>query len=92
MTETPKGDGGLPQAAIAALRKGKTIEAIKIVRQERGLGLKEAKDAVDDYLRHDPILQRSLRQAQEEARRGCVPWVLALIALAALVYYLVTGN
>src|SRR5260370_12770061 len=33
-----------PAAAIAALTKGHKIEAIKIVRQEWSLGLKEAKE------------------------------------------------
>lgn len=40
----------LPEAAIAALRDGSVIEAIKIVREQTGLGLKEAKDAVDAHM------------------------------------------
>lgn len=37
----------LPAAAAAALRSGNKIEAIKIVRAELRIGLKEAKDLVD---------------------------------------------
>ncbi len=33
------------------LRQGKKIEAIKIYREQTGVGLKEAKDAVDDMER-----------------------------------------
>jgi ribosomal protein L7/L12 len=41
--------GTLPQEAIAALESGNVIEAIKIVRERTGLGLKEAKEAVEAY-------------------------------------------
>lgn len=40
---------GLPAEAIAALSRGQLIEAIKIVRAATGLGLKEAKDLVEQY-------------------------------------------
>jgi len=40
----------LSPLAIEALRQGRTIEAIKIVRQDTGLGLKDAKDLVDRHL------------------------------------------
>ena len=36
-----------PAAAEAALLKGNKIEAIKIVRKDRGVDLKEAKDLVE---------------------------------------------
>ena len=36
-----------PKAAIEALWQGNVIEAIKVVRQERNIGLKEAKEVVD---------------------------------------------
>ena len=45
MTGTPKEEASLPPAAIEALRRGNKIEAIKIVRVERNLGLKEARAA-----------------------------------------------
>lgn len=37
----------LPEALYDALRRGKTIEAIKIYREVTGAGLKEAKAAVE---------------------------------------------
>lgn len=37
----------LPPAAVAALIKGQKIEAIKILREERRIGLKEAKESVE---------------------------------------------
>lgn len=43
----------LPPDAIAAIERGEFIEAIKHVREHTGLGLKEAKDAVDRYRNGD---------------------------------------
>jgi ribosomal protein L7/L12 len=36
---------------LAALRLGKTIEAIRLLRESSGLGLKEEKDVVEQHLR-----------------------------------------
>ena len=92
MTETSREDAGLPSAAIAALQKGNKIEAIKIVRVERNLGLKEAKDCVDDYVRRDPSLKRKMDEAQAEARKGFVFWFVVLLALGSAVYYFLAGK
>ena len=92
MTETPREDVSLPPPVIEALRTGKKIEAIKLLRLERNLGLKEAKDLVDAYVRRDPLLQRSLEQAQAETNRGCLLWLAGLLALGAVVYYLLAGK
>ncbi len=40
----------LPANVLIALQQGNTVEAIKLLRQSTGLGLKEAKDAIDDHL------------------------------------------
>ena len=79
-----------PPAAVAALEQGNTIEAIKLVRLDRGLGLKESKDLVDAYLRSRPDLQRRLEAAQAEARQGFVRWLIIFLALAAAAAYFVT--
>jgi ribosomal protein L7/L12 len=39
--------GGLPANVKAALNRGETIEAIKLLRQATGMGLKDAKDRID---------------------------------------------
>jgi ribosomal protein L7/L12 len=49
-TSSSSTNPGLPPAAQSAIREGNLIEAIKVVRQERSLGLKEAKDVVDAYI------------------------------------------
>lgn len=45
----------LPADVLAALERGKTIDAIKLLRAATGLGLKEAKDLVDAHLRGRPV-------------------------------------
>ena len=52
----------LPSAAVAAIQQGNKIAAIKIIRAERGLGLKEAKDLVDAFVEADPVLRDRVKQ------------------------------
>jgi hypothetical protein len=89
MTNGPSPAPALPQTAVAELEQGHIIEAIKIVRLERGLGLKESKDQVDAYLKGRPDLQRRLEAAQAEARQGFVRWLVIFLALAAAAAYFV---
>ncbi len=44
-------DPQLPDEVIAAIHAHHTVEAIKLLREHTGLGLKEAKDAVEAYQR-----------------------------------------
>ena len=89
MTDGSSHAPALVPAAIVALEQGNTIEAIKIVRLERGLGLKESKDLVEAYLKSRPDLQRRLEAAQAEARQGFVRWLTIFLALAAAIAYFV---
>jgi len=78
---------GLSIAAISALHRGNKIEAIKIVREERSIGLKEAKDAVEDYVRSQPAIQSSLDAAQTETKRSALLWLAVLILFAFFSYF-----
>lgn len=77
----------LPQAAVNAIWKGNTIEAIKIVRLEREIELKEAKDQVDAYVRSQPALQHKLQAAQAQTTQTLVRWVVGVVILAAAAAY-----
>jgi ribosomal protein L7/L12 len=46
----------LPAEALAALRQGRTSDAIRVVREKTGIGLKEAAERVDAALQRDPSL------------------------------------
>ncbi len=64
---TTANDSDLPAEALAALSKGQVIEAIKIVREKTGLGLKEAKDLVDGYRHGDTPPRDQAMRAKLEA-------------------------
>jgi len=75
----------LSARAVAALQAGRKIEAIKILRAETGIGLKEAKEKVEAYVAQNPELQE---QFNSQASGGTVGWLFMLIvAIAAIVYF-----
>ena len=78
--------GELPAAAIEALTKGRKIEAIKIVRQETSLGLKQAKDAVDAYVAARPDLSSQFQEANQGARRSLWMWLLIVVGAILLFF------
>jgi ribosomal protein L7/L12 len=69
------------------LRAGKKIDAIKALRQETGLGLKDAKDAVEKVLLENPEVK--LRY-DAEAKRGVISFLsfaAVVILIVLLIYY-----
>ncbi|PKO50861.1 MAG: 50S ribosomal protein L7/L12 [Betaproteobacteria bacterium HGW-Betaproteobacteria-20] len=72
----------LPLSAIDALKQGRKIEAIKLIRQLNGLGLKEAKDLIDDYLRSHPELQ-----SQEKIKESSLSVVIIFLVLIFTAYW-----
>ena len=79
----------LPAAAVSALWKGQIIEAIKVVRLERNIDLKDAEGLVDAYLRQQPMLKSKVEEIQEDSREGLLRWVaFLLIGGAGLAYFL----
>ena len=87
MTNDRSASSPLPHAAIEALRQGNKIEAIKLVRLDRGTDLKDSKHAVEAYLRTQPDLQRQLEAAQAEARSGFLKWAVVLLVALAIAYF-----
>ena len=77
----------LPTAAIAALHRGNKIEAIKIVREEQHIGLKEAKDIVDEALRAQPALQSAVDAAGAGTGQKLFWWLVIIAGAAFLAYY-----
>ena len=69
-TMIPEKGKDLPAAVATALSQGQKIEAIKLLREAHGIGLKEAKDIVEDYIKSRPELSVKLTAIQEEKKRG----------------------
>jgi ribosomal protein L7/L12 len=76
-----------PPAAVTALSRGQMIEAIKIVRQQWSVDLKQAKDAVDAYVRAHPTVAAT-NDANVTVHRGGIPWLIVVLVLGlALAYF-----
>jgi len=73
----------LPKEAIEALWQGNVIGAIKVVRQERNIGLKEAKDLVEAYIGAQPALRKKTDQMLAKVQQRFVRWVIGFLVLAA---------
>lgn len=84
----------VPPQALASLRRGNLIEAIKHTRDATGLGLKEAKDTVEAYLAQNP----HARQQFDTSTRGNVnlaPLIAGFVVavlIAVATYVLSKGN
>ena len=75
-------ESGLTADVIAALHEGRKIDAIKLLREQRGIGLKEAKHEVDAYLRDHPQLA-SMQKTGSPV--GC----LLVVGIIAVVGYMI---
>lgn len=71
----------LPPEAVAAIERGRKIEAIAHVRVHTGLGLKEAKEAVDAYIARNPVLRAQLQRDSADRLRRSVVWLLVIAAV-----------
>jgi len=89
MTLDPTQSSTLPNAAVEMLWRGDVIAAIKHVRVERSLGLKEAKDLVDAYIRSQPSLRQKMEQTQAEMWRKLKRGLVVALIFAAAAAYLI---
>ena len=71
--------------AVSALMMGQKIEAIKIVREERGIELTKAKEVIEIYIRSDPLIQAELKNVPRNS--SGFGWILLLIVLGILARY-----
>jgi len=76
----------MPFTAITAMENGNKIDAIKIVREETGLGLKEAKELVEQYVKQNPAIKTQLEVQQRESMQG-LKWLIISIVIIGLTYY-----
>ncbi|HSO07784.1 MAG TPA: ribosomal protein L7/L12 [Pelomicrobium sp.] len=90
MPAQPPRSGELPSAALAALSRGRRIEAIRIVRASHGLGLKEARELVEAYEREHPVPRMAGPREESGLRR--VVLILAVILALAAIYGWFTGG
>jgi ribosomal protein L7/L12 len=63
----------LPADVLDAIERGQAIEAINLLRQTTGLGLKDAKDVIDAHLRGDPVSLKFTAPPASAAAPGTLP-------------------
>jgi len=85
----PRRSLDLPKEAVEALWRGNVFESIKIVREERKIGLQEAKKLVEAYIGTQPALHKKTEQMLAEVRQRFVRWLIGFLVLAAGVGYFV---
>lgn len=78
--------GSLPAAVASALQQGNKIEAIRLLREQTGLGLKEAKDAIDASMDGGQSAG-SGPSPGEVPRTGRLSWWLLAAGTAAVASY-----
>ena len=71
----------LPEDVLAAIHENRKIEAIKLLREHRNIGLKEAKEIVDAYAAEHPQL---ITSSPLNVKTGLGRLVIVGILLAAL--------
>ena len=81
MNEFPK---EMPHEVIEALERGRKIEAIKLLRENQGLSLKEAKETVECYMQEHPHLRKSRRSV---GGHGVWFWLVLILLLGLLVLF-----
>lgn len=86
-TAPPRYPSLSPKTA-AALRKGRIVEAVRLICLKRNIGLSEAKDVIDTYLRSQPALKNRLEETQADAREGLLRWLIFLSAGSVGLAYL----
>lgn len=77
---------------IAAIDAGHKIEAIKILREETGLGLSEAKDAVDSLARAKRGESGGAPGMTEEGGAGgMIKMIVAIAVILGVYFYFFSG-
>ncbi len=87
----PIADNQLPADVRDALQQGNKIEAINLMRERTGLGLKEAKDAVDAYQQESSTSTEGLSPGQVSRSGSVIGWLVAGIVACIAAYYFLRG-
>lgn len=87
--ELSASDSELPENVLAAIRANRKIDAIKLLRKHRGLGLKDAKNIVDAYvLKHPSQAVHESPKAESGTGRLVLGVILLAMGYAAYRLYL----
>jgi hypothetical protein len=71
----------LPSDVIAEIQANRKVNAIKLLRAHQNIGLKEAKDIVDDYIDKHPSSPRS---GTSESEGGAGRLILVILGVGVI--------
>jgi ribosomal protein L7/L12 len=84
-TQSPGGAKTVPASVVEALKQGRTVDAIKLLREHDGLGLKEAKAWIDAHRASGDLgADRQGLSPGEEPRAGNAGGWLMLVVFAVV--------
>jgi hypothetical protein len=83
MTESSE----LSPDVMQAIEAGRKIDAIKLLRAERGIDLKEAKDVIDQAV---ATYREANPEYEERSSSGGLSSIIGFVVLAAILYYVFT--
>ena len=85
---TPSRSSATPvPEVVGALQQGSKFEAIRLMRERTGLGLKEAGDAVDAYQVQTQLMQGTGSPGEVPRADGTIWWVIGGIVVAWALYH-----
>lgn len=87
----PTAPPSLPSNAVAALERGDKIGAIKHLRTQQPLSLKEAKDLVEAHLAANAGLRQRYEDVARSQRSGLFGVVLVIVLAAIGGWFLLAG-
>ncbi len=84
----------LPPEPATLLNEGRLTDAVKVLRDTQGIGLRQARAWIEWHIDQDPMLRVQLETQQSAKRRKFFLWFLVVDAVitAAIVYYLFYRN
>ena len=92
--------GDLPHMVVAAWQRGHKIEAVRLLREQTGLGLKEAKDTLEaahipanptGFAEPTSMVSATTSPGAVSNTGGRTMWVVGAMLLAAVAYYFLVG-
>ncbi|PCI61792.1 MAG: hypothetical protein COB34_00795 [Methylophilaceae bacterium] len=74
------------EAVLNEIKQGKKIQAIKLFRSENGVGLKEAKEAVDAYIKNDTEAKEAFDANKPSglSQEGILRFTIMVVVLFAI--------
>ena len=84
----------LPPEVVTALQSGNKLEAVKLMKEKTGLGLLEAKEALERAMAYEPEFEPSTKQHAPGEQSSTPLWIKAgfmygKLSMLAIILYVI---